>query len=102
MDCCYDAHTEPWYETAIELGESTWSDIYEIQGSSDTLGVTLSSPIETDDISGVVFATFTLTKLQETLQGFSLDSYDEYALFVVDSNGLLVGSTHGMYVTLHD
>lgn len=87
----FDARTRPWYQTALEKKELSFSSLYS-HFVFKVPTVTASMPYyEGDQLVGVFGVDFLMTWLGETLSGLSVG--ENGSVFIVDSNDLLVASS---------
>ncbi len=88
----YDARERPWYKTAVQAGEATWSPIY-IWASGRSMGLTAVLPIFDDQVSlvGVHQTASSLEFVSEYLQGVAQGRASQ--VFLLEPDGLLVATS---------
>jgi PAS domain S-box-containing protein len=88
----YDARQRPWYQAAVRVKDSTWSEIYRYVGE-EHLGITASHPIysESGQLLGVLGVSLVLEQLSEFLREYDLP--DTAQAFIVERTGYLVASS---------
>ncbi len=97
LETQYDARNLPWYKTAIELGEITWSPIYASASTGEpemtsTLPIYASAESEIqDNIIGVFGIDINLQHLSDFLK--DLDISPQGDAFIINRSGHLVASS---------
>ncbi len=88
----YDARERPWYKTAVQAGETTWSPIY-IWASGRSMGLSAVLPVFDDqgNLLGVHQTASSLEFISKYLQG-AVQSKGSQA-FLLDPDGLLVATS---------
>lgn len=90
-----DVRQRPWYVAAAQAGQPTWSPIYPL-GSGEDLALTFAVPIY-DRASGELVAVTANGTVLSFASEFltSLDMTPSMRAFVMERNGLLVGTSTG-------
>jgi two-component sensor histidine kinase/uncharacterized protein (DUF2267 family) len=90
----YDPRQRPWYRSALDAGQPTWTEPYTLYSNSDP-AMSASVPILDADASviGVTTAVLTLGEISEYLS--QLPEASRGILYLVDYNGRLVASSAG-------
>ena len=99
LDTLLDAHADydpvvrPWYQSAIEKGQATWSDIYLSYGPEQFLIISASEPIydQSGTLQGVATNSLSLSGISEFLQ--KLDISPAGQAFIVEEDGALVATS---------
>ncbi len=88
----YDARKRPWYQTAVQAGEATWSPLY-VWASGEAIGLTAVLPIidATGTLLGVQQSAMSLDFISHFLSELSRNGSRK--LFLVEPDGLLVATT---------
>lgn len=89
----YDARQRPFYQRAIEIGDSTWTPIYVYVPAERGLGISASYPLYdgAGKLQGVLSSDLTLVDLNEFLKKMKIA--DQGEVFIMDRAGLLVASS---------
>ncbi len=92
-----DVREAPWYKSAVEAKGLVWSPIFQT-GDRPDLSLNASQPVYRDtnqdgkpELLGVVSSGIVLSVINQFL--YSLDVSPNGSVFVVDRNGLLIGSS---------
>jgi HAMP domain-containing protein len=90
----YDPRTRPWYQSAVELGELTWSPVY-LFSAKPILGISPVQPIYNDDgtLFGVLGIDLTLSELTNFLRSLSISESGEAV--IIERDGNLVATSTG-------
>ncbi len=88
----YDARTRSWYQTAIEVGEPTWTEI-EPSVTGRRLDVSAVTPYfdQAGMLQGVLLADLSLGQISRFLAGLTIGKTG--LAFITERNGLLVGTS---------
>ena len=88
----YNHLEDTWYTDAIEANQPVWSDLYSWE-DPDTIAVSASHPVYDSDgnVQGVVGIDLILDQIGNFLE--TLDISPNAKLFILERNGLLVGSS---------
>lgn len=88
----FDARVRPWYNTAIESGETVWSSIY-LFTDPPVLGITPAMPIyDTQDrLLGVMAIDLTLTQMSQFLGELEISKSGR--VFIMERTGELVATS---------
>jgi signal transduction histidine kinase/class 3 adenylate cyclase/ActR/RegA family two-component response regulator len=88
----YDPRLRPWYQSAIDKGQATWSQIYP-DFSSKSLAITATYPVynEQNHLQGVLGSSLTLSWINDFLSRLKIGKTGQ--TFVMDRKGLLVASS---------
>jgi sigma-B regulation protein RsbU (phosphoserine phosphatase) len=93
----YDPRARPWYVSAMEKGEPTWTPVYfwfGNAGDDQETGAGYTRTIRAGDkLAGVLTIDVTLGAISEFLRKQSFSSSG--AIFIVDDNGVLVAASQG-------
>jgi hypothetical protein len=73
VNTTFDPRNRPWYDTAVQTGQPTWTDVYPYF-SSLGLAISASRPVydETGQLLGVTNATLSLAALSNFLSGLKV------------------------------
>lgn len=88
----YDPRERPWYQTAVEMGKATWSDIY-VFAARPILGISPVVPVYNNDGSlfGVLGIDLTLAELTDFLR--SLDISPNGQAIIIERSGNFVATS---------
>ncbi|MGE5657701.1 MAG: PAS domain S-box protein [Actinomycetota bacterium] len=89
----FEVRNRPWYQEAVKAGKPSWSKPFQI-GTMDLLAINASYPIyqaKTNKLQGVFSVNISLNSISEFLS--VLNKSDAGEIFIVESNGLLIGSS---------
>ena len=88
----YDPRHRPWYKTAAEAGEPTWSPIY-VFASPQSLGITPAMPIynENGELLGVLATDLTLSEISDFLRNLKITRSGH--IFIIERSGEIVASS---------
>lgn len=92
-----DIRERPWYRTARDLGRPVWSPVYLSisRASHGSLALTAAYPLHGADgeLRGILTAILNLDQISEVLSEMDVGAGGR--IYVVESSGLLVGSSNG-------
>jgi HAMP domain-containing protein len=93
VNTTFDPRNRPWYDTAVQTGQPTWTDVYPYF-SSLGLAISASRPVydETGQLLGVTNATLSLAALSNFLSGLKV-GYSGQTLIMERSGNLIASST---------
>lgn len=88
----YDPRTRPWYKTAKQVGQATWSPIY-VFSASPVLGITPVVPIynQSGTLRGVLAIDLTLSQMSDFLKTLKISKSGQ--AFAIERTGEIVGSS---------
>lgn len=90
----YDPRKRPWYSSALDAGQPTWTEPYTLYSNSDpAMSATVPIHDGRGSIIGVTAAVLTLGKLSEYLS--QLPEASRGIIYLVDYTGRLVASSAG-------
>lgn len=92
----YDATVRPWYQAAVQAGEPTWSGVYQFSSREVVrLGITAVQPAydKAGQFIGVLAADIVLSQLNDFLASLEIGVSGQS--FIIEQDGLLVGSSTG-------
>lgn len=89
----YDARQRPWYQTPRQVGEATWSPIYQVVGRLPLLSVSAGLPFydQTGKLQGVLATDIVLENLNQFLAKLKIGESGQ--VFIIERSGLLVASS---------
>jgi len=90
----FDARTRPWFISAVQKGDATWSAVYILITGQD-MAIAASRPVYSEDreLLGVVSVDIFLSQLDTFLQNVEIGPIGES--FGVESSGMLVAASSG-------
>lgn len=90
----YDARGRSWYKTAVSTQSAAWSPVY-VWASQSNVGISAVLPVYNDDgeLLGVQLSALSLAHIGEFLSELRVGETGQ--VFVIESTGLLVGSSTG-------
>ncbi|MEM8810616.1 MAG: cache and HAMP domain-containing protein, partial [Cyanobacteria bacterium P01_G01_bin.38] len=89
----YDPRQRPWYQTALQVGEPTWSSIY-LFAAEPVLGITPVLPIfdpRSKELQGVLAVDLTLTQLSDFLRSLPISQTGQ--AFIIEKSGAVVATS---------
>lgn len=88
----YDARLRPWYRTAVQAGQATWSPFY-IWASGASIGLSAALPIMDANgmLLGVQQTGLSLNFISSYLAEMTVD--ESFHVFLMEPNGLLVATS---------
>ncbi|MEO1351708.1 MAG: ATP-binding protein [Cyanobacteria bacterium J06635_15] len=88
----FDPRSRPWYQTAVDAGQSTWSSIY-VFANPPRLGITQAVPIYdgSESLLGVLAVDLTLSDISQFLR--QLDVSDSGQVFIIERSGDMVATS---------
>ncbi|MBE9009362.1 HAMP domain-containing protein [Pseudanabaenaceae cyanobacterium LEGE 13415] len=88
----FDPRTRPWYKTAIQTGQPTWTNIYTFTDNPPTLGISFVRPYyKNQQLRGVLGADFVLPGINDFLK--QIQPNEASRVFIIERNGKLVASS---------
>lgn len=92
----YDPRVRPWYRTAVEAGQSAWSDVYTWvakKGIDPVLSIAYVTPVfgAGRKLQGVMDVEFSLYDIGQFLKTLSIGKSG--LAYIIDGNGLLIASS---------
>lgn len=90
----YDTISRPWYQAAVQAGQSTWSPIYAFFSRKNTLlGMTPAKPIYDSNgkLKGILALNITLVQLTQFLENLKVSPSGQS--FIMERDGKLVASS---------
>lgn len=96
----FDARTRPWYVSASQKKDATWSDIYVLFTGQD-MAIAASRPVydEGNNLLGVVSVDIFLSQLSHYLEQLSISPQGQ--VFIIERTGALVATSTGE-ILFHD
>jgi HAMP domain-containing protein len=89
----YDPRVRPWYQSAVEVGDLTWSPIY-VFSSFPVLGISPVAPVfdaQSGEVIGVLGIDITLGELSSFLR--ELEVSPNGGAFIVERSGTMVATS---------
>ena len=88
----FEPRSRPWYQAAINAGQSTWSPVY-LFANPPRLGITQSVPIygDSESLLGVLAVDLTLSDISQFLR--RLDVSDAGEVFIIEGSGDIIASS---------
>ncbi len=88
----YDARLRPWYRTAVQAGQATWSPLY-IWAAGTSIGLSAALPITDANgmLLGVQQTALSLNFISRYLAEMTVD--ENFHVFLMEPNGLLVATS---------
>ncbi len=101
MNEIYDHRDRPWYKAAKEIGAPVWTSVF-VSTTDGELTTTKATPIydSKGEFQGVAGVNISLKQIKQFMQ--EIRPTDKWHLFLVESDGKLVGSTADEPVFLKD
>lgn len=88
----YEFQQDEWYAVAVEVGEPTWSPIYQWDDQPEIISISLNHPVYEDgELSAVLSVDFILSQINDFLQALQVSPNGE--VFIIERDGLLVASS---------
>ncbi len=92
----YDARIRPWYQTPKQVGQATWSPVYEYAQTAiatPVLGISAGLPIYAADgqFQGVLATDILLTQLNQFLKALHVSPSG--VVFIMERSGLLISTS---------
>ncbi|HLO46967.1 MAG TPA: adenylate/guanylate cyclase domain-containing protein [Kamptonema sp.] len=97
----YDPRKRPWYQKAVTVGNSVWSEIY-LDFKDPRLNITLAQPIydKVGKVRGVVGVDFILSDIEEFLKTIKIGKTGQ--TFIIERSGAIVASSTGEKLFVKD
>jgi methyl-accepting chemotaxis protein len=91
----YDPHKDAWYQDPVRAGKPVWSRVYSWDGFPDIMSISAGHPIysKAGNLIGVINVDFRLSQISSFLR--KLDFSPEGKVFVIERDGMLIGSSSG-------
>lgn len=89
----YDPRQRPWYKAAKKNQQAQWTDVYDFEDPSPTLGLSFVRPYvdEANQFQGVLGADFTLEAIEQFVE--RVQTSHTSATFLMDTDGTILASS---------
>ena len=89
----YDPRQRPWYRVATKHQQASWTDVYDFEDPSPTLGISFVRPyLDNNQVfQGVLGADFTLEAIKTFVE--HVQTRHSSAMFLMDTNGKILADS---------